>query len=260
MEGGEGIEESSGSVRLVGCDRDYRWVDGSEVDSESPPWSLLEEGSRDGYGSVRRRLAKKPRRVDSFDVEAMEIAGSGGHHSKDLSSWHTIALAFQTLGVVYGDMGTSPLYVFADVFSKVPITSEVDVLGALSLVMYTIALLPFAKYVFIVLKANDNGEGGTFALYSLICRYANVNLLPNRQHADEQISSFRLKLPTPELERALNIKETLERRSFLKTLLLLLVLMGTSMIIGDGILTPAMSVMSAVSGLQGEIPGIGTSR
>lgn len=66
-------------------------------------------------------------------------------------------------------------------------------------------------------------------------------MLPNRQPADEQISSFRLKLPTPELERALNIKDHLERKSSLKTLLLLLVLMGTSMIIGDGILTPAIS-------------------
>lgn len=68
-------------------------------------------------------------------------------------------MAFQTLGVVYGDMGTSPLYVFSDVFSKVPIKSEAEILGALSLVMYTIAIIPFAKYVFIVLKANDNGEG-----------------------------------------------------------------------------------------------------
>ncbi|QHO41451.1 hypothetical protein HN51_007347 [Arachis hypogaea] len=158
-----------------------------------------------------------------------------------------------------GDMGTSPLYVFADVFSKVPIESDVDVLGALSLVMYTIALIPLAKYVFVVLKANDNGEGGTFALYSLICRYANVNMLPNRQPADEHISSFRLKLPTPEMKRALNIKETLEKRSSLKTFLLLLVLLGTSMIIGDGILTPAISVMSAISGLQGEIHGFGTN-
>ncbi|KAL4185503.1 hypothetical protein AMTRI_Chr10g231000 [Amborella trichopoda] len=174
---------------------------------------------------------------------------------RKLLSWHTLALAFQTLGVVYGDLGTSPLYVFSDVFSKVPINGDDDVLGALSLVMYTIALLPFAKYVFIVLKANDSGEGGTFALYSLICRYAKVNLLPNRQPADEHISSFKLRLPTPELERALNIKEKLENKPSLKTLLLLLVLMGTSMIIGDGILTPAMSVMSAVSGLQGEIPG-----
>lgn len=187
--------------------------------------------------------------------------------------WQTLALAFQTLGVVYGDMGTSPLYVFTDVFSKVQIKSDVDVLGALSLVMYTIALIPLAKYVFVVLKANDNGEGkhsvliciallsfvsirsahvytdifmlpitgGTFALYSLICRYAKVNMLPNRQPADEHISSFKLKLPTPELERALNIKEALERKSFLKILLLLLVLTGTSMVIGDGILTPAMS-------------------
>lgn len=86
----------------------------------------------------------------------------------------TIGIAFQTLGVVYGDMGTSPLYVFSDVFSKVPIRSEVDVLGALSLVIYTIAVIPLAKYVFVVLKANDNGEGNNtssilvFFLYYLV--------------------------------------------------------------------------------------------
>ena len=82
--------------------------------------------------------------------------------NQDLSTWRTLALAFQTLGVVYGDMGTSPLYVFSDVFSKVQIESDVDILGALSLVMYTIALIPLAKYVFVVLKANDNGEGKGF--------------------------------------------------------------------------------------------------
>lgn len=268
MEEEDRIEESS-SVRLRGSSGggggggESRWVDGSEVDSESPPWSLVgdDDGGRErGYGgSIRRRLVKKPKRVDSFDVEAMEISGAHSHHNKDVSTWRTLALAFQTLGVVYGDMGTSPLYVFSDVFSKVKIKSDVDVLGALSLIMYTIALIPLTKYVFIVLKANDSGEGGTFALYSLICRYANVNLLPNRQQADEHISSFRLKLPTPELERALNIKDKLEQKSSLKTLLLLLVMMGTSMIIGDGILTPAISVMSAVSGLQGKIPGFDTN-
>ncbi|XP_020226102.1 putative potassium transporter 12 [Cajanus cajan] len=258
----DGIEESSTITRLLGRSSsggssESRWVDGSEVDwDEVPMWS--KHDGREGYGSIRRRLAKKPKRVDSFDVEAMEIAGTHAHHSKDLSLWPTLALAFNTLGVVYGDMGTSPLYVFADVFSKVPIMSDADVLGALSLVMYTIALIPLAKYVFIVLKANDNGEGGTFALYSLICRYANVSLLPNRQQADEYISSFKLKLPTPELERALKIKETLERKSFLKNILLVLVLLGASMVIGDGILTPAISVMSAISGLQDQINGFGT--
>ncbi|KAM0961863.1 hypothetical protein ACFX13_021496 [Malus domestica] len=257
VERSERLAGRSGS----GVGSDSRWVDGSEVDSESAAWSLPSENGGgeggEGYGgSLRRRLVKKPIRVDSLDVEAMEIAGAGGH---DHSVWSTLLLGFQTLGVVYGNVGTSPLYVFADVFSRVPIESDVDVLGALSLVMYTIALIPLAKYVFVVLKANDNGEGGTFALYSLICRYANVNMLPNRQPADEHISNYRLKLPTPALNRALRIKETLEKRSLLKTILLLFVLMGTSMVIGDGILTPAISVMSAVSGLQGEVPGFGTN-
>jgi len=85
-----------------------------------------------------------------------------------LSLLTTLGIAFQTLGVVYGDMGTSPLYVFSDVFSKVPIRSEVDVLGALSLVIYTIAVIPLAKYVFVVLKANDNGEGNASAPMCLV--------------------------------------------------------------------------------------------
>ena len=60
-----------------------RWVDGSEVDSETTPWSLIDKSeSGETYGSFRRRLVKKARRVDFFVVEAMEIAGSHGHHSK----------------------------------------------------------------------------------------------------------------------------------------------------------------------------------
>ncbi|CAL5074535.1 unnamed protein product [Urochloa decumbens] len=275
-----GIQEEPPSARFLTPTRSggSRWVDGSEVDSsESAGWSLGDDrsagttsgdggaaassgapASRVSSGTFRRRLGKKPRRVDSLDVEAMNVRGAHGHSSKELSMLSTIAMAFQTLGVVYGDMGTSPLYVFSDVFSKVPIKSEVEILGALSLVMYTIALVPFAKYVFIVLKANDNGEGGTFALYSLICRYAKVSLLPNQQRVDEDISSFRLKLPTPELERAMFVKDCLEKKPLFKNILLFLVLMGTSMVIGDGILTPSMSVMSAVSGLQGQVPGFDT--
>jgi KUP system potassium uptake protein len=94
MEGDEDrIEESN--ARLVGRSNhnivdggsvgESRWVDGSEVDSESPPWSLLDENdSRQGFGSMRRRLVKKPNKVNSFDVEAMEIAGAHHHHSKVL--------------------------------------------------------------------------------------------------------------------------------------------------------------------------------
>ncbi|EER98827.1 potassium transporter 23 [Sorghum bicolor] len=272
-----GIQEEPPSARFLTPTRSggTRWVDGSEVDSSesAPSWSLEDErsagavssnggagaASRVSSGAFRRRFGKRPRRVDSLDVESMNVRGAHGHSAKEISMLSTFAMAFQTLGVVYGDMGTSPLYVFSDVFSKVPIKSEVEILGALSLVMYTIALIPFAKYVFIVLKANDNGEGGTFALYSLICRYAKVSMLPNQQRVDEDISSFRLKLPTPELERAISVKDCLEKKPLFKNILLFLVLMGTSMVIGDGILTPSMSVMSAVSGLQGQVPGFDTN-
>jgi len=96
------------------------------------------------------------------------VSDEGFGIMQDRSFWGTLSLAFQTLGVVYGDMGTSPLYVFTDVFSKVPITSEIDILGALSIVVYTIALVPLAKYVFIVLKANDNGEGMQFSNFHVI--------------------------------------------------------------------------------------------
>ena len=92
-----------------------------------------------------------------------------------------------------------------------------------------------------------NIAGGTFALYSLICRHAKVSLIPNQLPSDARISSFRLKVPSPELERSLKIKERLENSLGLKKLLLMLVLAGTSMVIADGVVTPAMSGAYAIS-------------
>ena len=66
-------------------------------------------------------------------------------------------LSFQTLGVVYGDIGTSPLYVFASVFNNVP--SEQDIIGAVSLVMWSLTAIVSFKYAIIVLRASDNGQG-----------------------------------------------------------------------------------------------------
>jgi len=70
----------------------------------------------------------------------------------------TLQLAFQSIGVVYGDIGTSHLYVFASTFPD-GIHHQDDILGALSLIIYSLTLLPLLKYVFIVLWANDNGDG-----------------------------------------------------------------------------------------------------
>ena len=73
-----------------------------------------------------------------------------------------LKLAFQSIGVVYGDIGTSPLYVFSTIFLE-GVKHEEDILGALSLILYTITLIPVVKYVFIVLQANDNGDGKYFS-------------------------------------------------------------------------------------------------
>lgn len=66
-------------------------------------------------------------------------------------------LAFQTLGVVYGDIATSPLYVFAHIFETPP--SEADVIGALSLVLWSLSTIVSFKYALIVLRASDSGQG-----------------------------------------------------------------------------------------------------
>lgn len=82
-------------------------------------------------------------------------------------------LTYQSIGVIYGDIGTSPLYTFSSTFTSPP--SYEDLLGALSLIIWSLTLIVSIKYVTIVLFADDDGEGGTFALYSLLTRYVSVN-------------------------------------------------------------------------------------
>jgi hypothetical protein len=88
-----------------------------------------------------------------------------------------------------------------------------------------------------------NLAGGTFALYSLICRHANVSLLPNRQIADEELSTYKLECP-PEVTDKSRIKVLLEKHRKLRIALLIMVMIGTCMVIGDGVLTPAISGIS----------------
>jgi len=81
-------------------------------------------------------------------------------------------LAYQSIGVIYGDIGTSPLYVYSSTFSSPP--SRQDLLGALSLVIWSITMMVTVKYVFIILHADNAGEGGTFSTYSLLSRYVSA--------------------------------------------------------------------------------------
>nr|KJB47215.1 hypothetical protein B456_008G015600 [Gossypium raimondii] len=236
--------------RWVFQDEDDSEIDDEEDDDDYDDAPHLAGVDSDDEDTQDQRLIRTGPRIDSFDVEALEVPGAPRSDYEDFGMGRKIVLAFQTLGVVFGDVGTSPLYTFSVMFSKAPINGNEDVIGALSLVIYTLILIPLIKYVLVVLWANDDGEGGTFALYSLICRHAKVSLLPNQLPSDARISSFRLKVPSAELERSLKIKERLETSLTLKKLLLVLVLAGTSMVIADGVVTPAMSVMSAVGGLK----------
>ncbi|XP_022750421.1 potassium transporter 4-like isoform X2 [Durio zibethinus] len=161
-----------------------------------------------------------------------------------------LILAYQSLGVVYGDLSTSPLYVFSSTFiGKLQNhQNEEAIFGAFSLIFWTLTFIPLLKYVFIVLSADDNGEGGTFALYSLLCRHGKFSLLPNQQAADEELSAYKYGPSTQAVDSPL--KRFLEKHKRLRTALLVVVLFGASMVIGDGVLTPAISVLSSASGLQ----------
>lgn len=156
-----------------------------------------------------------------------------------------LILAYQSLGVVYGDLSTSPLYVYKSTFAEDIQHSETneEIYGVLSFVFWTLTLIPLFKYVFIVLRADDNGEGGTFALYSSLCRHARISLLPSTQLADEDLTQYTIdgEVPVDKKNVGSGLKSLLEKHRVLQRVLLVLALIGTCMVIGDGVLTPAIS-------------------
>ena len=129
------------------------------------------------------------------------------------------ALTLGSIGVVFGDIGTSPLYAFREAVAGAaqgqPVT-RVIVLGVLSLILWALFIVVTAKYVLLLLRADNNGEGGTLSLMALG-------------------------------QRALG------RRSWP---LLALGVIGASMFIGDSMITPAISVLSAVEGLKLATPAL----
>jgi KUP system potassium uptake protein len=133
------------------------------------------------------------------------------------------ALALGALGVVFGDIGTSPLYALQTVFTAdnhAVATTSADVYGVVSLVFWTITLEVSIKYVTFVMRADNGGEGGIMALTALL-----------------QGANFKT-------ARA-------------KVVLITLGILGASLFYGDGVITPAISVLSAVEGLKVATPSIG---
>uniref|UniRef100_A0A0E0G7E2 Potassium transporter n=1 Tax=Oryza nivara TaxID=4536 RepID=A0A0E0G7E2_ORYNI len=213
--------------------------------------------------SVQEDGAARPepdvlRRHDSLYGDAEKVSNNKRHGAG--GSWaRTLQLAFQSIGVVYGDVGTSPLYVYSSTFPN-GIKHPDDLVGVLSLILYTLILIPMVKYVFIVLYANDNGDGGTFALYSLISRHAKIRMIPNDQTEDANVSNYSIEAPSSQLRRAEWVKQKLESSNAAKIALFTITILGTSMVMGDGTLTPAISVLSAVSGIREKAPNLTQSQ
>ncbi|KLO05737.1 potassium transporter [Schizopora paradoxa] len=148
-----------------------------------------------------------------------------------------LTVSFQTLGIIYSDIGTSPLYVLNGIWPpNGPVPSEEDVIGGLSAIVWSLTLLPLIKYVFICLRfGTSEGEGGTFALYH--------GLYPPKVHdvnMDRTLTGETL------------VADRRPKKSFMNVIrwpLLIWALFGTSLTLADGILTPAVSVTSAVAGI-----------
>jgi KUP system potassium uptake protein len=151
-----------------------------------------------------------------MSVQASTDAVEGGSHASGLG------LLVAATGVVYGDIGTSPLYTLKEVFSGHYGVSvdQSGVFGILSLIVWSLLWVVSLKYVMFMLRADNEGEGGVMALTALARRAA---------------------LPYPRL----------------KTLLVLLGLFGAALFYGDSMITPAISVLSAVEGLDVALPGVG---
>lgn len=142
----------------------------------------------------------------------MRLSIFGHRKSADKRIPLNLALIIGAIGVVYGDIGTSPLYAVNQAFFGIghtPVNHE-NILGVIGLIFWLLTLVVAVKYIVFVLRASYQGEGGVFALHELIA--------------------------------------TVKRRS--TPLLLLLLVFAASLLLGDGIITPAISVMSAVEGLN----------
>ena len=131
-------------------------------------------------------------------------------------------LSLTALGVVYGDIGTSPLYAFKETFAPRYglAATELNVYGILSLIVWALTLVVAVKYLVFILRADNRGEGGTFALLALVLHRPGGVEGPRR-----------------------------------RAILIALALFGAALLTGEGVITPAISVLGAMEGLTVAAPG-----
>ncbi|KAF2866380.1 potassium transporter-domain-containing protein [Massariosphaeria phaeospora] len=196
-------------------------------------------------------IAKIAAIEDAEDEDAGLRDARDFKHKQSFSIAQILMLSYQSIGVIYGDIGTSPLYVFSSTFTGPP--NRADLLGVLSLILWSLTLMVTVKYIFIILRADNDGEGGTFSTYSLLSRYANISNRDPREASMIRMERHK----SNELGRSTkNIRSTLENTQFFRTLLKTIGVLAVSMVMADGVLTPAQSVLGAVQGLNVVKPDI----
>ncbi|GLJ23292.1 hypothetical protein SUGI_0440650 [Cryptomeria japonica] len=210
-----------------------------------------------------RDIGESPKSSISLPMKKMILLFCSGG-TQDVGKWATLFLAYETLGVIYGDVGTSPLYTFNFLTvnhgeDKNHKPTKEDILGYLSIIYWSLTFISLIKYILIVIRADAHGEGGTFALYSLLCRHVNMG-----QNGGTQFEQFPPNYSLTHFGKRYNlrnlnykIKELLEKSAVAQRVLLIFVMIGTYMVIGDGALTPVISVLSAVEGIQVETYRLG---
>ncbi|KAK8082165.1 potassium uptake protein [Apiospora saccharicola] len=189
------------------------------------------------------------------DVEDEEDWNRDDGRKKQIFKGTTLLwLAYQSTGVIYGDIGTSPLYVFSSTFTSTPDYN--DVLQVLSLIIWSLTIMVTLKYVVIILHADNEGEGGTFSCYSLLTRYANITQRDPREALLVRMERHK----TQDLHRTnKSIRSGIEQSPFIRGLLKTIGVLAVSMVMADGVLTPAQSVLGAVQGLNVVKPDISSS-
>ena len=154
-------------------------------------------------------------------------------------------LAYQSIGVIYGDIGTSPLYVFSSTFTAPP--SKQDLLGVLSLILWSLIMMVTVKYVIIILRADNDGEGGTFSTYAMLSRYMNIT---NRDPREASLVRMR-RYASGDLDKTgRKMRNGLESSKFARGLMKVIGVLAVCMVLADGVLTPAQSVLGAVQGIK----------
>lgn len=180
-----------------------------------------------------------------------------------LQSWRNVLfLSFTSLGGIYGDLATSPLYVLNSIEYANSPPHQSDIYGAISLIFYVFTFIVILKYVLIVLFIGpNNGEGGQVAIYAKIARALKIGPKGVTIPGTTEISDLEL-LSRQETSKSFildsnnllgsssNVKNNPKLLKFIAKLILFCCFLGCSLVISDGLLTPTTSVLSAIAGIQ----------